>query len=162
MNPPICELFANSGKRSELGSNSDRTGLRTATPLASPNTPAEQIFAAIPLTGKRSLCRELHERTWIIIQQRFGLEQTEQCTLEVISKKLHITRERTWQREKEVLRVLQDIFLRQNYFGSRYHTHRWTNADPPICTTSGLRMKRPDNDRFSGCCSKFTTSRGPA
>jgi hypothetical protein len=46
----------------------ERTGLRTATPLTSLDTPAEQIFAAIPLTAKRILCRELHERAWTIIQ----------------------------------------------------------------------------------------------
>ena len=79
MNPPICELFANSlaevnaallyllhapNQANEVNwvRILERTGLRTATPLALPNTPAEKIFAAILLTGKQILCRELHER----------------------------------------------------------------------------------------------------
>jgi hypothetical protein len=153
MNSPIFELSANSlaeinaallnllhALNQANGVNwfriLERTGLRTATPLASPDTPAEQIFAAIPLTAKRILHRELHERTWTIIQQRFGLEQREQHTLEEIGKKLHFTQERTLQREKQALRVLQDIFLRQNYVGRRHHMHRCPNADSPICTTS--------------------------
>ena len=114
----------------------ERTSIRTPSPLASPDTPAEQIFEAIPLTVTRILCRELHERAWTIIQQRFGLEQTEECTLEEIGMKVRITRERTRQCEKQALRVLQDIFLRQNYAGRRYYVHRCTNADPPLCTTA--------------------------
>ena len=102
----------------------ERTGLRTPLPLTSPDTPSEQIFAAIPLTAKRILLRELHERAWTIIQQRFGLEQREQHTLEEIGKKLHFTRERTRQREKQALLVLQDIFQRQSYVARRNQVHR--------------------------------------
>jgi DNA-directed RNA polymerase sigma subunit (sigma70/sigma32) len=52
------------------------------------------------------------------------MEQTEQLTLEKIGKKLRITRERNRQREKQALRVLQDIFQRQNYVERRNQVHR--------------------------------------
>jgi DNA-directed RNA polymerase alpha subunit len=63
------------------------------------------------------------ERDWVIIQRRFGLNNTEILTLEELGEAYGLTRERVRQLEERVLLRLEKTLFQDDYTGIRIHIH---------------------------------------
>jgi len=82
----------------------------------------ESLVNNLPQILEEVFRREHDERSWTIIQRRYGLGQAK-LTLEDIGNALGLTRERVRQLEVKATKKLQNIFLMQHYAGKNYHVH---------------------------------------
>ncbi len=83
----------------------------------------EQIVGDFPKIIEEILRREANERSWIIIQRRFGLGKVEKLTLEDMGNAYGLTRERIRQIEEKALETLQGVLVEQRYASKSYHVH---------------------------------------
>jgi RNA polymerase primary sigma factor len=70
-------------------------------------TPAQELEAQAQLDALRSLIQELDEREAMVLRRRFGLDGTDEQTLEEIGAEYGVTRERIRQIECAALRKLR-------------------------------------------------------
>ncbi len=89
-----------------------------------PSDSPEQIIEKLPETIEEVLCRELDDRSEIIVKRRFRLGNAEKLTLEDIGNAFGgLSRERIRQLEEKALKKLQKICVQQEYAGKNYHVH---------------------------------------
>jgi hypothetical protein len=88
-----------------------------------PGASSEQIVRELSKIIKEILYQDYDERTWIIIQRRFGLEATEKLTLEDLGDAFGLTRERIRQIEEKALRELRKVLVERQYAGKNYRVH---------------------------------------
>ena len=86
-------------------------------------TTPEQIIKHLAQIIEEILRRESSERSWVIIQRRFGLGKAEKLTLEDMANVFGVTRERIRQIEEQALRILENVLVEQHYAGKNYHVH---------------------------------------
>jgi DNA-directed RNA polymerase delta subunit len=92
-------------------------------PASTSITSQEQIIRELPKIVEEILRREKDERSWSIIQRRFGLGKTEELTLEDLGNAYNLSRERIRQLEEKALRILGNVLIEQHYAGKNYHVH---------------------------------------
>ncbi len=86
------------------------------------STSLESLVNNLPSILEEVFRREHDERSWTIIQRRYGLGQAK-LTLEDIGNALSLTRERVRQLEAKAIKKLQNVFLLEHYSGKNYHIH---------------------------------------
>jgi len=87
------------------------------------NTTATEIINRLPEIIKEILLSEFDERTWIIIQRRFGIEGAEKLSLEELGEAFGLTRERIRQIEEKALYILRETIVDGTYAGKRYRLY---------------------------------------
>lgn len=100
-----------------------RQGIQVLPTITASDAKTEEIFKNIPKIVEEVLRQETDERSWTVIQRRFGLGKTEKLTLEDIGSAYGITRERIRQIENKALKALHHVFVGQRYAGKNYHVH---------------------------------------
>jgi hypothetical protein len=87
------------------------------------------IFSKIIDIIKDILNQDGDEKSWRIIERRFGLNKKEKLTLDEIGRAFDLTRERVRQIENKSLLELRSVLLLDQYINKSYHVH-------PIVTSS--------------------------
>jgi hypothetical protein len=118
----------------------------------------DQIFENLPKIIEEILQREENEKSWIVIQRRFGLGETKKLTLDEIGSVFSITRERVRQIEDKSLNILREILVEQHYAGKSYQVHPAVHQ--LIQTLQGTLEKEPsklllENKLLKGVCQNF-------
>jgi RNA polymerase primary sigma factor len=87
----------------------DETPVADHVPDAGAPEPDERLHARqLTLEARRALAATLDQREALVLRLRFGLEGGEPCSLEEISRRLGLTRERIRQLEARALRKLRE------------------------------------------------------
>ncbi len=97
--------------------------IRIIPSITSPDGCIKEVFQAIPQIVEEVLRQGYNERSWLVIQKRFGLGNTKRLTLEEIGSADGLSRERIRQIEKKALETLQAVLVEQRYGGKSYHLH---------------------------------------
>jgi hypothetical protein len=87
------------------------------------NASEDKIISELPTIIKKILEQNPDERLWLIIQRRFGLEETQKLTLEELGLALNLTRERVRQLEETALKELRGVLIEDDYKNKSYHVH---------------------------------------
>jgi hypothetical protein len=86
-------------------------------------TTTTEIISGLPQIIKEILLNEFDERTWIIIQRRFGVKGAEKLSLEELGEAFGLTRERIRQIEKKALYILRETMIDGTYATKRYRLY---------------------------------------
>lgn len=116
-------------------------GIRILPSICTFQATSDQIVRNLPKIIEEILPREENEKSWIVIQRRFGLGKTEKLTLEEIGSVFSITRERVRQIEEKALKILRGILVEQHYAGKNYQVHPVVHQ--LIQTLQGILEKEP-------------------
>lgn len=83
-------------------------------------THSEIIGGQLPRVIQDVLTHALSEREWKIIERRFGLNGSDELTLEALGAAFNLTRERVRQLEAKSLQVLRETFITAEYGGRHF------------------------------------------
>lgn len=86
-------------------------------------TTIAEIIGKLPDIIKEILLNEFDERTWIIIQRRFGVKGAERLSLEELGEAFGLTRERVRQIEEKALQSLRETLVDGIYAGREYRLY---------------------------------------
>ena len=92
-------------------------------PLTVTEKDSEEMFLLIPEIVKELIIKKSNERSWMIVQSRFGFNRRPKLTLQELGDAFNLSRERIRQIESKTLKLLRNYLIENKYSTEPFHTH---------------------------------------
>ena len=105
-------------------------------PLTVTEKDSEEIFLLIPEIVEALIIAKKDERSWAIVQHRFGLGGRPTLTLEELGDAFAVTRQRVKQISDDTLKLLHDYLINHKYVDEPFHVHPYLLEQFTILSSS--------------------------